>query len=571
MVRLRFGSRGVSGTSRGTVGKLGLSLFLFIFLAMGTLFEVLVVREFFRALAQRSWQPVQCRIVTSAVEDESRNDIKYTFTVQYTYDYEGQAYTGSLYKRSYSGSDSYSDTEKIAAAFPPGRPVMCYVDPAEPSTAVLEMDSLLVGLVIPAPWIFMLIGAVGIYCIWRKPKPARAKPIASASVRSKRSGKRFMVGFFSIFALAGLGMLYPLGIRPIRRTLAAQEWVQTPCRILRAQVRSHESDDSDGGTTYSVYIFYEYEFDGQTYKSDRYTFMGGSSSGYEGKARVVEQYQRASNPVCYVDPQDPSQAVLKRGFHAMLLFGLLPVLFVLVGFSGVYFTLRRKRSPSQWRPGYVTAGPDVVSVLRPPETGPIVLEPAHSPFAKFLAVVVFALIWNGIISIFVLQVASGFRHGRPEWFLTFFMIPFVIVGLGSLVFVVYQFLAIFNPRPRLELSSRMIPLGGAVELNWSFFGRVERIGEMTLTLRGIEQATYRRGTKTHTDKHTFYEVQLHKATDPNDISRGQIGFVIPAETMHSFDASHNKIIWSLDVHGDISRWPDVEESFPITIVPPTAV
>ena len=44
-------------------------------------------------------------------------------------------------------------------------------------------------------------------------------------------------------------------------------------------------------------------------------------------------------------------------------------------------------------------------------------------------------------------------------------------------------------------------------------------------------------------------------------------FRIPAGTMHSFSANNNKIIWTLTVKGEISRWPDVDESFDVTVGP----
>ena len=88
-----------------------------------------------------------------------------------------------------------------------------------------------------------------------------------------------------------------------------------------------------------------------------------------------------------------------------------------------------------------------------------------------------------------------------------------------------------------------------------------------VTLRGIEEATYRRGTNTCTDKNTFYEMELYKTTHTTEIASGQVGVILPQETMHSFEADNNKIIWNLDVRGDIQRWPDVKESFKITIVP----
>ena len=42
---------------------------------------------------------------------------------------------------------------------------------------------------------------------------------------------------------------------------------------------------------------------------------------------------------------------------------------------------------------------------------------------------------------------------------------------------------------------------------------------------------------------------------------------IPADSMHSFEASNNKIIWAVKLHGDIAKWPDVNLEFPITVLP----
>jgi len=62
-------------------------------------------------------------------------------------------------------------------------------------------------------------------------------------------------------------------------------------------------------------------------------------------------------------------------------------------------------------------------------------------------------------------------------------------------------------------------------------------------------------------------MELYKTSSPAEMASGQVGIVLPHETMHSFEADHNKIIWNLDVHGDISHWPDVKESFKISVLP----
>jgi Protein of unknown function (DUF3592) len=570
MIRFRNrGSREANTKPAGLGGKLGLSLFFLLFFALGSFFEVAMIRDFGRAVSQRSWQEISCKIVSSEVAERDDDEQPYAFAVRYEYVCDGRSCTGSVYKRSYVGSEKYSDVQKLAEKYPSGQNTFCYVDPKHPAEVVLRRDSLLIGLVIFFPLIFVVIGAGGLYFIWRKQPPPEAQPIAAPIVRRGAKGKYGLVAFFAVFAIAGLAILYPLGIRPIARTLDAKSWVQTPCKVLRGEVRSHDSDD---GTTYSIDILYSYEHDGQTYKSDRYDFIGGSSSGYRGKASVVAQYEAMPNPICYVNPKHPSEAVLKRGFHAKLLLALFPLPFIAVGLGGIYYTLRRKKRiasgatawmPEDCRP---TADNDV-SVLRQADASPVVLRAKHSPWAKLVGVILFAVIWNGVISVLVFQVVGSFRQGHPRWGMMFFSLPFVLVGLAALAFVVYQFLALFNPRPTLELSSSTIALGGAAELGWHFTGRTHRIGAFTVTLRGLEQATYRRGTRTYTDRNAFYEMELYKTSSAASVAAGQVGFVLPQETMHSFEAENNKILWNLDIRGDIPTWPDVKESFPITVVP----
>jgi hypothetical protein len=409
------------------------------------------------------------------------------------------------------------------------------------------------------PLIFVAIGAGGIYFMWRKSPPEEARPIAPMARSTEGLGKRATAAICALFAIVGGAMLYPLGIRPIARTIDAGNWAPTPCKVLRAEVGSHSSDD---GTTYSVDILYEYTFNGRTYKCDRYDFIGGSSSGYEGKARVVEQYQSAAQPICYVNPKNPTEAVLRRGFHAKLLLALFPLPFLLIGLGGMIGVLRGKKEGAS--PARTLSAPASaptrrhLSPLRQGDDGPAVLMPKFSARAKLVGAIIIAVFWNGIISTFI---------AGAGWFSLIFLLPFIAVGVGLIGLVIYQFLALFNPRLTLHLSSHTIPLGGAAELRWSFSGRTSRIRELTVTLRGVERATYRKGTDTCTDASTFYEMELYRTINSTEIASGQVGFILPHDTMHSFSAQNNKIIWRLDMRGDIEKWPDVKESFEIDVAP----
>ncbi|MBN2269096.1 MAG: DUF3592 domain-containing protein [Sedimentisphaerales bacterium] len=573
MGKFTFGGRRnnrAGGKPSSIAGRIGGAIFFLFFFAMGMLFEVLVGWEFSKAVRQRFWKQTPCTITASTIEEKPSSNDPYTFKVAYEYEFNSAKYASTTYKRGYKGCDEYHKADKIAKRYPPGKQALCYVNPADPATAVLKRGSLLFGFVLLFPLIFVLIGAFGIYAsLFSRDKKTMTKPIAAKSPRRKAT-RSVGVGIFAILGLVGAGMLYTLTIRPIARTIDARNWIETPCKIISAQVRSHEGDDS---TTYSIDIFYEYNFDGQTYKSSRYGFIGGSSSGYSGKAEVVNAYKKAKNPVCYVNPKDPSEAVLKRGLSLGLLICLIPLPFLAIGIGGIIHSIHKKkeRSPRsagpRWFNELVPASPTGLPVEAAALTGPAVLKPEYAPVAKLLGTIVFAVFWNGIVSIFVYKAINSFRQGRPDWGLALIMIPFVLIGLGAIGSAFYQFLATFNPRVTLNLSSATIPLGSAAELSWSFTGRTSVINTLRISLQAREEARYRRGTKTYTDKNKFYETELYSTTHASEIAHGSVGIIVPADTMHSFEATNNRIIWELQVTGQIDKWPDVKETFKITITP----
>ena len=151
--------------------------------------------------------------------------------------------------------------------------------------------------------------------------------------------------------------------------------------------------------------------------------------------------------------------------------------------------------------------------------------------------------------------------------LALFLLLFQLIGIGLLLAVPYQMLALANPRVTVTLSRGTLPIGGTVPFEWQLTGAASRVSRLTITLAAREEATYRRGTDTRTDRHEFHSEALADVTDPAGIAHGSGTIRIPAGTMHSFSATHNKIIWTLTVKGEISRWPDVDQSFDVTVSP----
>lgn len=201
------------------------------------------------------------------------------------------------------------------------------------------------------------------------------------------------------------------------------------------------------------------------------------------------------------------------------------------------------------------------------EHGRHVLTSESSPLAAFGCSVFGCLLWNGILSIFVNQWLTGFRAGQQQILFTVLLTPFVLAGIATVALVAYTFLAIFNPRPIVAVSRTKIALGDPLEIFWRFSGKATSVQQLEITLDGSERATYRRGTSTYTDTERFARITLKQTDQSSEIESGSVTINIPATTMHSFNGTDNKVLWALRIVGKIRWWPDVEQTFPITILP----
>ena len=424
--------------------------------------------------------------------------------------------------------------------------------------------------------VLALVAAVGVGGLFLRRRHGSAREPGNRPI-SDRAGQRGGMGclvlFFLVFLLMGGGFFYGFFVRPVLGIMAARDWLEVPCTVLSSEVKSHRGDD---GTTYSIGMVYTYEFAGREHQSSRYDFMGGSSSGYAGKRAVVDRLPPGTRTMCYVNPDDPADAVLERGYTPDLWFGLIPLVFVAVGLGGTVYSLRRWRRPADAASvttGLPTTAPTLVkdgtreATAAPGEGETVELKPKLAPWMRLVGTTILALFWNGIVSVFLLQLLQGWRSGRSDWFLTLFMIPFVVVGLGLIVAAGYFLLALFNPRARVLVTPGAVRLGGRLQVEWRFTGRSDVLQQVRVWLEGREEATYRRGTQTSTDRSCFARLDLARVSARGELRTGTGTTALPIGTMHSFASANNKIVWSLRVKGEIEFWPDVDDEYPITVLP----
>jgi hypothetical protein len=387
---------------------------------------------------------------------------------------------------------------------------------------------------------------------------------AQASRQLQQLGGKAMAAFGLVFMLPGLAVGYFFGVRPMLQVHRAQSWPSAPATVLSSEVRTHRGSDS---TTYSIDITFSYIWDGREYTSDRYDFSMGSSSGRESKTRVVRAHPVGHRFEAYVNPRNPEQAVINRDFQWLYL-GLL-------GFGSVFVIAGLAIAIAGFRAARPGSRSDTRSYLPPlPKTDPgggLLLKPEHSPWAKVFSLLLISLFWNGIISVFLLQGWRSWQNNSTDYFLILFLIPFVLVGAALILGFFYALLAAFNPRLLLLLSPALPRPGETITLDWEFQGSTRRLNGFTLILEGLEHIQYTTGSgknsSTHTRESLFYQQTLLHTDNPERLQENTLSHGIPGELPHSFHAPNNKIIWRIRIHGPIRFWPDLKQTFPLTLLP----
>jgi len=538
------------------------SAFFAVFLGMGGLFTVLIGRSVWEMGKTYRWTRAEAQILGSAARQRpAAGDVSkpYEFTVEYRYLAGGEWRTGTRWSTKEGHFERMEDAQRLAERFRAGARVDCWRDPAGAGAAVLERQSPLYALVLLFPMIFVAVGLIGTIAVWRARKsPARgaAMPV-SERARVRGPGTGFLRLVCLLFLGVGAGVLWVMTLGPLLDVLAARSWTPTPARVLSSRVVAHSDSD---GSTYRVDILYAYTLAGVPRQSSRYDFSRGSSSGYGTKAAIVSQYPAGAETICYVDPRDPTQAVLRREPFRAMGFGAIGLVFLLLGGLGAAGAGRisgeRERPRADGLPATVVAVEG---------GGPVVLRPQQTRLGKFRFMLVFAVVWNAFIGVFGYLLLV--RDPGAAFSAKLLIGALGLAGLGLVGGVIYQALALFNPVVRLTVEACAMPLGSEWRLGWTVAGHVSKLRRLRIELEGREEATYRRGTSTYTDREVFCRQVLVEAGERAQIETGQTVCTVPAGSMHTFEGGNNKVRGRLHGTGEIPRWPDIDDEYPVTILP----
>lgn len=133
-----------------------------------------------------------------------------------------------------------------------------------------------------------------------------------------------------LLALSGGVFTWLLGAS-FGRAREMDQWQQTECVILESEFRERQIGQAVP-TEYRFGLLFGYEFEGEPYSSETYDLRGNAWVKDRVRIQILLQtFQAGSKQTCWVNPEKPEQAVLKKETKAPGYSIWFPILFVVGG------------------------------------------------------------------------------------------------------------------------------------------------------------------------------------------------------------------------------------------------
>ena len=124
--------------------------------------------------------------------------------------------------------------------------------------------------------------------------------------------------------------------RPLSLVAKSASWSPNAAVVTSSKVdRNISPSPKNTSVTYSIHIDYQYNYQGKTYRGDRYDFFR-SKNMYTSEKDTIEaivlRHPVGTKITCLVNPENPAESVISRKIsYDSLLFGAIPLFFVILG------------------------------------------------------------------------------------------------------------------------------------------------------------------------------------------------------------------------------------------------
>lgn len=145
----------------------------------------------------------------------------------------------------------------------------------------------------------------------------------------------------------GLLLVYVMLIAPLNQSRRTKDWKQVPCVVKETRAVPHRGGGRQPTTTYEPYAEFEFTYEGQTYSSSTFRLSNRLLDSYAEVKTLLDPFPQGEPAQCWINPQNPSEAVLNRDFTGISVIGaLFGSALALIGICGLFgsFWLLVKRS-----------------------------------------------------------------------------------------------------------------------------------------------------------------------------------------------------------------------------------
>jgi hypothetical protein len=147
---------------------------------------------------------------------------------------------------------------------------------------------------------------------------------------TKRSHQIMGIMIGVAFTIIGIVTSYIWAFNPASKIAEAQNWNETICTI---ESMDYKTTHDQRGAHSEMVVRYTYEYDGKKYWSSNYRY---------GKARYSKGmiFQPGQQTACFVNPDNPEEAVMIRDDSAWSLWALLSISFIFLGLFAIFTAIR---------------------------------------------------------------------------------------------------------------------------------------------------------------------------------------------------------------------------------------
>lgn len=400
----------------------------------------------------------------------------------------------------------------------------------------------------------------------------------------------FLLALGAVFAV----LLVRMPVLPEWR--ANHDFVETPGLVKATRIGNLANGDQ---FKFRAEVLVQYDAEGAPREQWTYDITFDSSYAYSvdraSRVALIQPFEPGRVYPVWYDPRHPDTVVIVRGYSGWLWsLLLLPLALIVIGGGGLMFAVLRwgksaehlaaatqladrldlleettpaaKDFPNVPRDANLTNSPGTRLKYRLP------INTTHG--WRLAAAVLVAVVWNAIVLGFVaLAVSRALQkpEGRIDVPLILFIVPFLGVGVWLVYYLFRQVLIATGVGPtQLEISDHPLFPGRHYDLFLTQGGRL-MMDFLDVDLVCEEQATFRQGTDTRTERRPVFQQKIFRR-ETFDIPQGlafeqQCRIEVPAIAMHSFRADHNEILWKFVVRGQAPGWPSFERVFPIVVYP----